>query len=400
MVFLAGIIPILIVISFIVTIHELGHFSVARLFNTKVERFSVGFGPILLSKTDKHGVQWCLSAIPLGGYVKFAGDDTISSMSPDRETLEKARIAITARHGEGAEQQYFHFKPLWQRALIILAGPVSNFVLAIFIFSMVLMTIGGSVVKPVIDSVAAGSPAEKAGFRIGDEITSIDGRSVKSFGEIQPLIMLRANSDVLISIKRGSEILTLKPHTLQRKINSGLDNQTMNSGYLGIGSYGKSYRHIVYSPIDAIIEGNRMTWGFLDTNLTYIGRIFSGKEKADQISGLIGMTQASGQIAVASSKEDISFGNKVLLMSYRFLMISALISVGVGFINLVPIPMLDGGHLLFYAIEAVTQKPVNAAIQDISYRIGIASLLGLMLFAAFNDLSRNGAFKAIGSLFS
>jgi regulator of sigma E protease len=400
MTFVAGILPILIVISFIVTIHELGHYGMARLFKTKIEKFSVGFGKVLWSRTDKHGVKWCLSAIPLGGYVKFSGDESLTSMSPDTKALAASRHSITQREGAGAEKAYFHFKPLYQRALIVFAGPAANFLLAIVLFSGVLMSVGLPQSSTLIGRIEAGSPADKAGLKVDDEILSLDGRRVDSFQDVRQLVMLRSDTDVIMGIRREGQPLDLKVRIGRTQIASSQGGEPYRVGYLGIGSKLGATSLKRYNPIEALIEGNRMTWGFLDTNLTYIGRIFTGQDKPDQLSGLIGMTQASGEIAVASTERSGNFADKSLLLIINLVMFSALISVGVGFINLLPIPVLDGGHLLFYAVEAVTQKPVNAAIQDLSFRIGLASLLGLMLFAAYNDLKRSGLFGAIGRLFS
>ncbi|HTN40602.1 MAG TPA: site-2 protease family protein, partial [Asticcacaulis sp.] len=173
--FIAGIVPFLIIISLIVTFHELGHFSVARLFKTRVERFSVGFGKILLRKKDKNGVEWCLSALPLGGYVKFAGDENITSMMPSAEELDASRIAITEREGADAVKDYYHFKPLWQKFLIILAGPAANFVLAIGLLTVLNYAMGEQYYRPTIAGFLPGNVAESAGLRVGDTFVRIDG---------------------------------------------------------------------------------------------------------------------------------------------------------------------------------------------------------------------------------
>ncbi len=397
--FFVGILPLLILISVIVTIHELGHFSVARLFKTKIERFSVGFGPKLLARTDKNGVEWCLSAIPLGGYVKFAGDEHVSSMSPDARELDAARTAIVAKEGEGAEKAYFHFKPVWQRMLIVAAGPFANFVLAIVLFAGVLMFIGKGQTPASVVSVEPNSPAAAAGFKPGDLITEIDGRAVENHQDARTLILMRADSAINITVLRDGAPVVLNATPARTELEVGFGDHRIKAGRLGI-EMGGDMRWQRFAPHTALVEGAKMTWQVLDTNVTYIGRIFAGKESGDQLSGILGMTKGTGDIASETMKVEAPAADRVILLVINLVTLAAVISVGIGFLNLLPVPVLDGGHLLFYTYEAVMQKPLNSAIQGYGYRLGLVTLLGLMLFATWNDLNQLGVVKFFGGLFS
>jgi len=398
MTFLLGIIPFLLVISLIVTFHELGHFSVARLFKTKVDRFSVGFGPVIWSRRDKNGVLWCISALPLGGYVKFSGDEHVSSMSPDAEELQKAKLSITQREGAGAEKAYFHFKPVWQRFLIVAAGPAANFILAIVIFSGILMTFGEIIRPPVVEQVEPGGAAEAAGFRPGDRLMAVDGRSVDTFQDAARLISVRANQETRFDIDRGGKSISLTA-VPARVLISGPNEAPTYGGRMGL-YFGDNPIRKTYWPHEAVIEGTRMTVDVLDTTLTYIGRIFTGKENGDQLSGIIGMTKTTGDLTAEVSRIKATPGQIALSWAFTMLQMAAVVSVGIGFINLLPVPILDGGHLAFYTYEAIARRPLNASIQGFGYRVGLMALLGLMLFATWNDLNRTGLMKFFGGLFS
>lgn len=397
---IAYIVPFLVIISLIVTFHELGHFSVARLFKTRIERFSVGFGKILLRKTDKQGVEWCLSALPLGGYVKFAGDENITSMMPSPEELEASRIAITEREGAEAVKDYYHFKPLWQKFLIILAGPAANFVLAIALFSLITFTVGDQISRPTILSFLPGNVGEAAGLKVGDTFVRVDGHEIRSNEDFVTLIALRAETPTRIEVERDHKIVSLTV-TPKRALLSmpGRDNETIKGGVIGISVGGNVISRPV-NPWQALVIGNNKTWQVLDTNLTYISRIFTGKESGNQIGGIVGMAKTTGDVTIAAAQVKAPLWQIVAGMTLTYLQLMAYISIGVGFLNLLPIPALDGGHLAFILWQGVTKKPISAEFQNAAFRIAIVLVLGLMLFAFWNDINNIGLTKFIGGLFS
>jgi len=397
--FIAGIVPFLIIISLIVTFHELGHFSVARLFRTRVERFSVGFGKILLRKKDRNGVEWCLSALPLGGYVKFAGDEHITSMMPSAEDLEASRIAITEREGAATVKDYYHFKPLWQKFLIILAGPAANFVLAIGIFAIVFWIAGDSYVPAKVVMVEPDSPAAVAGFQVGDTVLSIDGKAVESREDVRMQVMLRADTQTRFIVQRGASRIVLLATPVRAIMEPDGPNQNLKAGRLGIAMDAPEVSRPL-NPLQALVKGNEQTWKVLDTNLTYISRIFTGKENGNQIGGIVGMAKTTGDVTVAAAQVKAPLWQIVFSLGFTYLQYMAYISIGVGFLNLLPIPALDGGHLAFILWQGVTRKPISAGFQNAAFRIAIVLVLGLMLFAFWNDINNIGLTKFIGGLFS
>lgn len=395
----AGIIPFLIIVSVIVTFHEFGHYAIARLFRTRIERFSVGMGKILLRRTDKHGVEWCLSALPIGGYVKFAGDDNLTSMSPSAADLEAARAAITEREGPAAVKEYFHFKPLWQRFLIILAGPAANFVLSILILTGVFMIVGDTRVPATVAKIVPGSAAAAAGFRLGDTILSIDGRKVDDNEDVKQLIMLRADTKIAIVVLRDHQQMTLMATPHRVHLDPTGRDLTSTGGQLGVELSGKAVTTHP-GPIRALELGMRQTWDALDTNLTYIGRIFTGKENGNQIGGLIGMTKVAGDTTVSLAEAQVPLYLKLINGVLVYAQFTAMISIAIGFVNLMPLPPLDGGHLIFYVFQAITRRPVSEAFQNAAFRIAIVLVIGLMLFAAWNDLNHIGLVRFFAGQFS
>ncbi len=384
---LAGVLPFLLIISVIVTFHEYGHYSIARLFKTRIDRFSIGFGKAIVKIVDKRGVEWCISALPLGGYVKFAGDENIASMSPSAEELEAARESITAREGPAAVTDYFHFKPLWQRFLIILAGPMFNFILAILVYTAISLAVPQSYAPADVALVQPGGPAAAAGFQPGDHIVSVDGHGVQSFDDVAQLVMLRADTRIPFVIERKGQRLTLYA-TPVRKVMVSQDGSKVTVGQIGLQ---RTNRIITRSlnPAEALLDGAHKTWQTLDGSLTYISRIFTGKENGTQISSIVGMTKVTGDLTVAVATAKATPLEKARAYLFLYLEMTAVISVGVGFLNLLPVPILDGGHLAFYLYQGVTKKPVSAGFQNAAFRVAVVLILGLMLFAFWNDINNH-----------
>ncbi|MGV3577376.1 M50 family metallopeptidase [Brevundimonas sp.] len=394
------IVPFLLVLTVIVTIHELGHFWVARAFGVKVDRFAIGFGKALFSRTDKHGIEWRVGWMPLGGYVKFSGDMDASSV-PDSRGLDALKSEIIARDGVGAERDYFHFKPVWQRMLIVAAGPVANFILAIFIFTILFSAIGDRLRPALVADVTTGSPAAAAGFRTGDLITAINGRVIADAGEVTRKVTLSSGDALRFTVERAGTEMELVATPIRRTETDPIAGR-VSVGRIGLAltSPPGSTRYVRYNPIEAVGRGVRETGDILGTTLTYLGRIFSGRESGDQLSGPIGIAKASGALTTAAVAANPDPGAMALNLLLTLTSFAAILSIGIGFLNLLPIPVLDGGHLVFYAYEAVAKKPVAANVQEAGYRVGLALLAGLMLFATWNDLQKSNVFQFLGGLVS
>ena len=388
----------LAVLGLVVVIHELGHFSVAKMFGIKIDRFSIGFGKTLWARTDKSGVEWRVAALPLGGYVKFSGDLDVTGV-PDKAGLEALKAQIVAEKGPGAERAFYHFKPIWQRALVVAGGPLANFILAFVIFTVLALAAGQQqIIRPRVGDVAVDSPAAVAGFQPGDLVLTADGRSITRWEELQQHVQLRAGEPIRFEIDRAGEEVVLTATPVVRESINPLDNSTVRLGMLGLGVSRTSADIVTqtYSVPEAMAYGARSVVGVLDGTLTYLGRIFTGRESGDQLSGPIGIARASGAIAgmAVDNAESVSDGARRVFFS--LLTLAGLLSVGVGFLNLLPVPVLDGGHLVFYAYEAVVRRPLPAPVQEAGFRVGLALLVGLMLFATWNDLSKLNLFAFLG----
>ncbi len=394
------IVPFLLVLTFIVTIHELGHFLVARAFGVMIDRFAIGFGRALYSRTDRHGVEWRLGWIPAGGYVKFAGDLDASSV-PDQAGLADLKRRITAERGPAVVRDYYHFKPVWQRMLIVAAGPMANFILAITIFALLFMTLGAQLTPARVGQVQAGSPAAAAGFRPGDLITAVDGRAIEDGGEVTRAVMLSSGDPLRFTIERTGRTVELVAVPERRMENDPI------AGRIQVGRIGvmlearrEDIRHVRYNPAEAVAAGTRQTVDVIGSTLKYLGRLVTGRESGDQLSGPIGIAKASGSLTNMAVQANPDPTATAINLGLTLVNLAAILSIGIGFLNLMPIPVLDGGHLVFYAYEAVARRPVAARFQEAGYRVGLALLAGFMLFATWNDLQKLNLFQFLGGLVS
>jgi regulator of sigma E protease len=358
------IIPFLFVLTIVVFFHELGHFLVARWAGVKVLTFSLGFGPELTGFNDRHGTRWKISAIPLGGYVKFLGDDTEAS-TPSAEAL----ATMTEEERQGS----FHHKKVGPRAAIVAAGPIANFILAVVIFTCLFTFFGKPSTTARVDKVEANSAAAAAGFQVGDIVTSIDGTKIGSFNDMQRIVGTRAGEKLTFTVKRGDSTVQLTGTPQMREVKDGLGN-TQRLGVLGITRQtapGDSVTERV-DPATAFWLGIKETWFVVERTLSYIGGVFTGREAADQIGGPLRIAEISGQVAT--------------LGLVALINLSAVLSISIGLLNLFPVPLLDGGHLLFYAVEAARGRPLSERAQEMGFRIGLALVLMLMVFATYHDI--------------
>ena len=396
------VVPFLFVLTLVVTIHELGHFWVARMLGVAVDRFAIGFGRAIARWTDRGGVEWRIGWIPLGGYVRFSGDADASSSVPDGDSLADLKRRIILEQGVGAEKRYFHFKPVWVRALVVAAGPVANFLLAIALFTVLLGVAGEVVVAPRAGKVEPNSPAARAGFLTGDLIVSANGHRISDFLDFKQFVALRSDEPIRFVVERGGKPLQLVATPERRAQTDDLTHTTTKLGYLGVwASRDRADIALKRYPLpQALSVSVQRTWGIVDTTLTYLGRLATGRESGDQLGGPIRIASTADAVAKAGSSGAPNFELGLLGGFVALLNLAAVVSVGIGFMNLLPIPVLDGGHLVFYAYEAVARRPMAARIQGLGYRLGLALLLGFMQFATWNDLQRLNLFKIFGSLFS
>ena len=358
------IVPFLFVLTIVVFFHELGHFLVARWVGVKVLTFSLGFGPELVGFNDRHGTRWRISAVPLGGYVRFFGDDSEAS-TPSAEAL--ATMTDEERAGS------FHHQRVVPRAAIVAAGPIANFILAIVIFAGLFTFFGKPNMSAQVDKVEVGSAAAAAGFQVGDVVTAIDGQSIENFSDMQRIVSVRAGEQLSFAVKRGDSILQLQGTPELKKVKDPFGNEH-RLGVLGISrqSMPGDVATERVNPATALWLGVKETWFVIDQTLSYIGGVFTGREAADQVGGPLRIAQISGQVA--------TIGIAALIH------LAAVLSISIGLLNLFPVPLLDGGHLLFYAVEAIRGRPLSDRAQEMGFRIGLGLVLMLMVFATYNDI--------------
>ena len=362
---LGYVIPALFVLMIVVFFHELGHFMVARWCGVTISEFSIGFGKELFGFYDKHGTRWKISAIPLGGFVKFLGDENAASV-PDQEAMENV--------GQDDREGSLHSKSLWARAAIVAAGPFANFLLSIVIFGMLLFLYGKPITPARVDSIVPESAAAEAGFEVGDIMLSIDGQKIKSFADVQGIVAMSSGDALDIVVDRNGERVSLMTTPRRTEVTDQFGNK-QKIGVLGIRHEARAEDVVrkEYGPLQAAWGGVTETYSIIDRTLGYVGRIFVGKEDADQLGGPIRVAQVSGQVATLGI---------VALFN-----LAAILSVSIGLLNLFPIPMLDGGHLVYYALEGIRGKPLSPKSQELGFRIGLALVFSLMIFATFNDIT-------------
>ena len=369
---LSYILPFIILILIVVFIHEYGHYYFAKKFGVGVTDFSIGFGKEIFGWNDKSGTRWKICWIPLGGYVKFFGDRNVYSQADHKEILEKY-------HAE-EQKKLFILKPLYQRTLIVFGGPLANFLLALVIFFSIYTFVGKDFTPAVINEVQKDSPAMSGGLKQNDIILEIDGNKVESIMDVSKFITMSTDEIIDFKVKRSYDelILKVKPNIVPGEDNLG---NKLNKRIVGIklGAYNNEINHVKLGPAKAIYHAAHEVYFVGISSLKYIGAMIFGKADTSQLGGPIRIAKISGQVA--------EFG--VL----AFISMMAYISISLGLVNLFPIPMHDGGHLMFYAFEKDLGRPLSQKTQEGFFRIGIFLLISLMFFTTFNDLKDLGLFN-------
>jgi len=358
------IIPFLIVLTVVVFVHEMGHYLVGRWCGIGVREFSIGFGPELVGFNDRRGTRWKLSAVPLGGYVKFVGDMSATS-DPSAQDTE----ALTAAERRSA----FHLQPVWKRAATVFAGPAFNFLLAIAVFAVMFSIYGRYVSEPTVAEVRPGSPAEAAGFQPGDRFVSVEGRAVQTFSDVQRIVSGRAGDALVFVMLRGDEEVTLVATPEVSQQTDALGN-TIWVGIIGVvnnEALGQP-RHVAYGPVESVTEAVKETGYIIVRTGQFLQRFAAGREDRCQLGGPVKIADMAGRAAAMGVEWVVQ--------------LIALLSVGIGFLNLLPIPPLDGGHLAFYGAEAALRRPVSERVMEAVYRVGLLLVLAFMVFVFWNDI--------------
>jgi regulator of sigma E protease len=351
--------PFLVILTVLVFVHELGHYLVARANGVRVEVFSIGFGPELFGWNDRAGTRWKFSVVPLGGYVKMFGDADAASMPGDR----------FAQMSDAERNVSFHHKRLPQRVAVVAAGPVANFVFAVVVLAGLFMTVGQPFTPPGVGQVEAGSAAQSAGLKSGDVIVAIDGSQIERFEDIQRVVRLNTGEPMKMLVRRGDHELTVAVTPRVTTFTDRFGNEH-KIGLLGIERSGVNY--VRRNPASALWDAGQETWSLTSGTLEAAWQMLIGLRPTDELGGPLRIAQMSGEVAQ---------GGIVAVLWFL-----AVLSINLGLINLFPIPVLDGGHLLFYAAEAVRGRPLGQRAQEYGFRVGLALVLTLMVFATWNDL--------------
>jgi regulator of sigma E protease len=362
-------VPFLLILSVVVFVHEFGHYWVARRNGVRIEVFSIGFGPELFGRNDRHGTRWKFSAIPLGGYVKMLGDADAASATID---LSHAR-----------DPDSFPSKSVWQRMAIVVAGPLANFVFAIVALAILFAVVGRPFTPAEVGAVQPESPAAAAGLLPGDKVAAVDGASIESFEELQALVRGSAGRELLVTIERDGERLDLPLTPAASEIEDRFGNRHQ-VGLIGVSRAGVEYRRS--NPLLALFEATAETGRMIGGTLYALGEMIVGSRGTQELGGPLRIAQMSGQIAQDGFVPALWF--------------TAVLSINLGLINLFPIPMLDGGHLLLYGIEAARGRALTERSQEIAFRFGLAMVLSLMVFATWNDLVHLKVVEFFASLIS
>jgi len=368
-----------VVITVLVFVHEYGHYKIARICGVKVDEFSIGFGPEIFGRVDKNGCRWKVGSIPFGGYVKFHGDAGVASNAlNDGEDISEEEKKVS-----------FHYKPLYQRAAVVLAGPAANFLFAIVALAILFMALGQAQTPPVAGEVVPDSAAAAAGMEPGDRVLSVDDINITSFEQLRRTVVVGLDEPLQMKIDRAGRTISLaiKPKIVKHV---DADGNIQKIGQLGIKSTGREF--VKHGPISALASAVDQTLFITTATFKGVGQMISGTRDVAELSGPLGILKMSGDAA----KRGEDFTDKALSL-FNFMIF---VSVSLGLINLFPIPMLDGGHLVFYIYEAIVGKPLNPKAMEYSFRIGLSLVLMLMVFATWNDINKPWVKDFFTGLFS
>lgn len=361
------IVPFLIVLSIVVFVHELGHFAVARFFKMKIDSFSIGFGKELWGFNDKHGTRWKLSLIPLGGYVKFFGDEDESSGKVSKEAQKLS---------EEEKKNCFHYQSVGKKLPVIAAGPLMNYIFAFFLIWGVYFISGKTELPPTVGGIMPSSAAEEAGIKVGDTILSINGKEIKDFSDIQMQTSLSVNKSLVLEVQREAQILNLtaSPKKVIEDDGKGNKSERFLLGVMSIDvkNIQKKQMGFLTSGFESIKE----VWKINSNTLTALGQMISGSRSSKDLGGPIRIAEITGDMA----KNTSAFPD--------FLIFVAILSINLGLINFLPIPLLDGGHIVTYLYEIIIRRPLNEKLQEISLRLGFIFLMTIMIYATYNDVIR------------
>ncbi|MCW2273928.1 PDZ domain-containing protein [Rhodoblastus acidophilus] len=358
-------VPFIFVLSLVVFFHELGHFLVGRACGIKVDVFSLGFGPEIAGFNDRYGTRWRLALLPLGGYVKFHGDANGASATDNEaiDAMPEAERAVT-----------FAAQNVWKRAATVAAGPIANFILALAIFTVMFFVQGRDVLTPRVDKLVEGGRAAISGFKTGDVVTSIDGKKIESFGEMQRIVTASGDVTLKFTILRDGRELELTATPERREIKTAFGPERI--GLLGISSSGapESWTKKYFTVPGAMREAGKETWYVISRTGAYLGGLVVGRESPQQLSGPLRIAEVSGEVAKSGL--------------WALLNLAAILSISVGLLNLLPVPLLDGGHLLYFVAEALRGRALPERAQELGFRFGMAFVAGLMIVATYNDIAR------------
>jgi regulator of sigma E protease len=385
--FATGLASFIVIMGLVVVIHEYGHYLAGRMFGAAAESFSLGFGKSVFERTDKRGTRWRINWLPLGGFVKFVGEDNPAQG-------QTATGQSTSRPiGKG----FMELGP-GQRAIIAAAGPFANFVFAALIFAGLAMAFGTPTERLSIAEVQPNSPALAAGFEVGDVLTAVDGKPLVSISDFIEVTQLSTGRAVVVDIERGSAPLTLTV-TPERRTQTNDLGMEIKVGVVGLVLERSEQGTQTYGPVGALVQGTGQTADMVIIMGKALGRIVTGKEPIDQMSGPVGIADFARRVATASaSVEEISLMEKIMATALSMLSLAAILSVGVGLFNLLPIPVLDGGHIVFCAVEAVAGRNASEAVQRVGMSLGLVLIVGLALVVTWNDLKRLGVLDVFGGL--